>query len=313
MLEFARHLLEHGSDVNSRDNKGRTPLHVTQRRGDSVTLLLLEHGADPGVRDDVARYHYTWPHHREIWKLARWLLENGPDVNSHDNQGRTPLHAIEWEGEDVAPQLLKRSADPGVHDDAGQIPPCEASRSRSMEFAQHLLKRGFDANSHDNQGRTPLHVIEWWGRAVRLPLLLLEGGADQGARDNDGHTPLHAVARWGKLKVAQRLLEFDDDLNVNEEYLPGRTFIDDAEQWCNDFSLLLLERGADPGIRNNDGQSALHVASREGNLSVVRQLLKFDVDINSYDSEGRTPLQLAVEGGHEMVEKLLLEHGAERS
>jgi len=55
------------------------------------------------------------------------------------------------------------------------------------------------------------------------------------------------------------------------------------------------------------------VASREGNLIVAQQLLKFDVDVNSHDSQGRTPFQLAVEGGHDDVEKLLLEHGAERS
>jgi len=54
------------------------------------------------------------------------------------------------------------------------------------------------------------------------------------------------------------------------------------------------------------------VASCEGNLSVAQQLLKFDVDINSHDSQGRTPFQIAVEGGHEKVKKLLLEHGAER-
>jgi len=312
-LKFARWLLDHGFDVNSRDNQGRTPLHVVLPGSDEVALLFLERGADPGVRDDTGQTLLHAASRGGCLKFARSLLELGFDANSRDNQGRTPLHVIEWETDDVALLLLKHGADPGIRDDAGQTPLHAASRWGSLRFARHLLGHGFDVNSRDNQGRTPLHVIEWWSNDFQLPLVLLEGGADQGARDNDGHTPLHAVARWGKLKVAQRLLEFDDDLNVNEEYLPGRTFIDDAEQWCNDFSLLLLERGADPGIRNNDGQSALHVASREGNLSVVRQLLKFDVDINSYDSEGRTPLQLAVEGGHEMVEKLLLEHGAERS
>jgi len=117
----------------------------------------------------------------------------------------------------------------------------------------------------------------------------MEGGADQALRDNDGYTPLHAVAQWGKLKVTQRLLELNLDVNG--------TYLGDPAQWCKDFSLLLLERGADPGIRDNDGQTPLHVASHEGNLTVIQQLLKFDIDVNSHNSQGQTPFQLAMEGG----------------
>jgi len=204
----------------------------------------------------------------------------------------------------VALLLLEHGADPGVQDNDGQTPLHLASRSRdpSLKFARRLLGLGADVNSRDNQGRTPLHVIEWWSNNGRL---LLEGGADQSIRDNNGHTPLHAVARWGKLNVTERLLELDLDVNFKRHF-------DDAEQWCKDFSLLLLERGRDPDVRDNDGHTPLHVASREGNLRVAQQLLKFDVDVNSHDIQGRTPFQIAVEVGHVKVEKLLLEHGAGR-
>jgi len=171
-----------------------------------------------------------------------------------------------------------------------------------LKFAWRLLELGADVNSRDNQGRTPLHVIEWWSNNSRL---LLEGGADQSIRDNNGHTPLHAVARWGKSNITEQLLELDPDVNAEH-------YFDYAERWYKDFSLLLLERGGDPDGRDNDGQTPLHVASREGNLGVAQQLLKFDVDVNSNDIQGRTPFQIAVEAGHVKVQKLLLEHGAER-
>jgi len=59
-VKIVQWLLEHSVSVNSRDNRGRTPLHVILQRSDGVTLLLLEYGTDPG-----------------IW----------------DNDGKTPLHA----------------------------------------------------------------------------------------------------------------------------------------------------------------------------------------------------------------------------
>ena len=152
-------------------------------------------------------------------------------------------------------------------------------------------------------------MIEWWIGDDAVPLLLLEGGADQGVRDNDGCTPLHAVARWGTLKVTQRHLELG--LDINGQSYGDQTFLDHAGLWYQDVSLLLLKRGADPGARDNDGQTALHVASREGNLRVAQQLLKFNADVNSHDNQGRTPFQVAVEGGHDKVQKLLLEHGAQ--
>jgi len=112
------------------------------------------------------------------------------------------------------------------------------------------------------------------------------------------------------LKLTQRHLELGRD--INRRLYDDQTPIDYVRLWCKDVSLLLLKRGADPGVRDNDGQTPLHVASREGNLSVAQQLLKFDADVNSHDHQGRTPFQIAVEGGHDKVQKLLLEHGAER-
>jgi len=205
--------------------------------------------------------------------------------------------------------LSDHGGDPGVQDDSGQTPLYAASRIGSRRIAQRLLEFGVSVNCRDNKGRTPLHVIDWWSEDVRVPLLLLEGGADPDIQDNDGNTPLHAVAQWGKFKATQRLPELGRDVNL--EYSRGRTEADEAGQWCKQISLLLLERGADPGIRDNDGQTPLHVASHEGNLTVIQQLLKFDIDVNSHDSQGRTPFQLAMEGGHNRVAKLLLDHGAE--
>ena len=42
-------LLEHGADVNAKNTDGLTPLRLASQRGlETLTRVLLEHGADPG-------------------------------------------------------------------------------------------------------------------------------------------------------------------------------------------------------------------------------------------------------------------------
>jgi cytohesin len=55
--ETCRILLDAGAVVNAADNQGRTPLHLIPFDNDfiSLTLLLLERGADPCLRDSLGR------------------------------------------------------------------------------------------------------------------------------------------------------------------------------------------------------------------------------------------------------------------
>jgi hypothetical protein len=63
-------------------------------------------------------------------------------------------------------------------------------------------------------------------------------------------------------------------------------------------------------LRNNDGDSALHLAVENGHEAVVKLLLDSGkIDTNSKGHYGRTPLSLAARGGHENMVKLLLDSG----
>jgi len=73
----------------------------------------------------------------------------------------------------------------------------------------------------------------------------------------------------------------------------------------------LLARGADVNARNNDGVTALHMASSNGRAEALRELLKRDgVNVNAQDNVGDTPLMDACSYGHLMAATLLIGHVA---
>jgi ankyrin repeat protein len=61
---------------------------------------------------------------------------------------------------------------------------------------------------------------------------------------------------------------------------------------------------ADVDMKDNDEQTALHQAAKNGHEAVVQLLLKHMVDVDAND-DGRTALHWVAENGHEVEVRLL--------
>ncbi len=55
----------------------------------------------------------------------------------------------------------------------------------------------------------------------------------------------------------------------------------------------LVQKGADPNILNEHGNTPLHLAVKKGYLGLVSELLKNGADPNLADKDGQTPSYLA--------------------
>jgi ankyrin repeat protein len=222
--EAARLLLDHGAQVNAKNYRGETPLHLVSRGeydspddGVRIVELLLERGTDLNSQDNVG-----WtPLHAASYtgkpEITQVLLHHGAKVDAENDLGETPLH-LTRQGKSgsqdvvhVAQLLLDGGVDVNIQDRRKWTPLHTASYYVRLEIAQVLLDHGGIAKAEDNLGKTPLHQVsqgnfEFQDAGGRIAELLLERGVDANTQDKNRETPLHVASRCGRLEIVRVLL-----------------------------------------------------------------------------------------------------------
>ncbi|KAG0516427.1 hypothetical protein BDA96_09G002200 [Sorghum bicolor] len=128
-------------------------------------------------------------------------------------------------------------------------------------------------------------------------------------RDANKRTALHFAAREGRADVCEFLIG-ELGLPVDPKDDDGETpLIHATRQGHLDTAKYLLDHGADPSVATNLGATALHHAAGIGNTELMKLLLSKGVDVES-ESDAGTPLVWAAGHGNPDAVKLLLQHNA---
>lgn len=140
------------------------------------------------------------------------LLSNGIDVNSTDEEGKTPLHvAVERGDRGVVELLLARGADVNAKDKregpgylTGSTALHIAVSQGAEQLTRLLLAHKADVDAKDNNGAVPLHYAAFEGHES-VARLLVDCGADVNARASNGDTPSRAAERVRQEAVAEAI------------------------------------------------------------------------------------------------------------
>uniref|UniRef100_W5MM23 Cyclin-dependent kinase 4 inhibitor D n=2 Tax=Lepisosteus oculatus TaxID=7918 RepID=W5MM23_LEPOC len=114
--------------------------------------------------------------------------------------------------------------------------------------------------------------------------------------DPDAGKMLSAAAARGDLLGVRRMLQKGVHPDTPNEF--GRTALQVMMMGSSAVARELLERGAEPNVRDRLGITPAHDAARTGFLDTLRVLVQFGAAVNVPDRSGELPLHVAIREGH---------------
>jgi len=193
-----------------------------------------------------------------------------------------------------------------------------AIRHGDVEFLKELIKQGCDVRAKNASGATTVTfamyspIFNWQPRhtftreeleridqkTCQIVKLLVDSGADVNEFNAHRESPLYLSIQFDMYRTSQLLLNHGAKTDVlvtpNLKPLLYYALLFDANRKHSYFDLL-VQHGANVNIRDNNGNTLLHLAI-EDNLDVsdVRPLFEQGLDINVKNNYDETPLELAV-------------------
>ncbi|KHJ99071.1 ankyrin repeat protein [Oesophagostomum dentatum] len=76
--------------------------------------------------------------------------------------------------------------------------------------------------------------------------------------------------------------------------------------------MMLLKSGGQPDVAQEDGETCLHLAARNGNKEIMRLLLNEDADLQRVSNAGETPLHVAAKCCNFDAAQMIVTHMAEK-
>ncbi|WP_353282416.1 ankyrin repeat domain-containing protein [Wolbachia endosymbiont (group A) of Myopa testacea] len=289
-------------NINEKDEKGETILHKAARMSTREKVsFLVKKGADVNARDNKGFTPLHWAVLAKRLENVKVLMEEGAEVNV--TEGMTPLHLACMVGaESIIKVLVKAGASVNQSDKFGNAPMYWLLENEKNKKAREFLEKqgGIVRDTPkicDEVVESVGEMVDVWSRRflpkLKGKVVSLEEIRKRDERGEDGNTVLHLAAYLSDEKVIKLLIEKGAEINIEnnngDRPLHLAAFYGKVEN-----VKVLIEGGANVNAIDDGGYTALHSASLMSCEKTVRELIKAGSNVNTGNYIGRTALHSAV-------------------
>jgi len=269
-LEATRFLLDVGSDVNARDRRGNTAMHIAidKKCQKEIVKLLLSYNFDlntPNLWDETPLMLClkNWPYNNDSYQIAEILLESGADPNTY----KKPLENTV----DYPETVLSLSI-----------------YSKYYDFAKLLLTYDVDVNYTLSNRYTALNYAIKMGNEDLVDTLISKGATVYN-KDAYCEIPLiETTIKNNQYEIFKHLLR-NADLNKKNDN--NQTLFEVALKYLNfRVAKLLMEKGFDVALKKQNNLTYAEDAIKE--LSAMKLEYQVDPDYKALLNELRSSIIL---------------------
>ena len=306
--EIVTFLIEEGADLNYVDDENKMlPLELAIKSGHSEIFSILREKEtldwkkfeekQSQLNVNLIHYAVRSGKYQMIKDLNVHLSENHRHlckkmlIGREYDDGNTPLHEAcdtnsKLQGEDIT-NMLKIYA--------GQEIPLEGLKN-------------------DNKKQTPLHLAAKCGRMDHV--VALKGSAWNksllDSEDVDSNRAVHIAAEHSHDEVFELLLKDSEDHKPPNSFgkTPLHVIAESGSEKCLDILVghvkNLGKRKINVNKKDSQGNTPLHLASRNGHDVIVKQLLELGAEVETLDQKGKNALQIAIESKQENIVETII-------
>jgi len=272
--EIVENIISHDSvNLEQKDSDGRTILQNVVVSGyNTMAKILIKNGANLNNIDNKNRnIIYDALSYGDKVFIQYLLNQKKLDLNYIDENGNSIMHHSQViQDNEIAILLLNAGADPTLQNKQGEsyLYNTALKGKDSEKVIDIALENGADVNSPTANGNT-----------ILMDLITLSSTMNVDETEK----------RESLLRISRKMLKHGGDVNAIEKNSESGLF--NAVRLC-DYELVefLLLGGIDPNIINDNGITVLNLIIYEGvkELKIIQLLIQYGANPNIRDNDGRT-------------------------
>ncbi|KAL3861794.1 hypothetical protein ACJMK2_007813 [Sinanodonta woodiana] len=272
--DIVKDIIKKFPDKVDQMSSGKTALQVASHQGhEDIVKLLLLHGANLELQDedgDTALHYSAFGNQSEVIEL---LLIHQAKINALNNGECSALHvAVNKQHVDCVRVLLKHKANVNIQDAYGDTALHDAIGKDNLEIIDLLINfPGIDFTLRNKRGFNVLHHAALKGNNCATEKILQKCRQIVDMKKDDGFSALHLAALNGHRDVTNTLLvtgQADIEIRNNRQQTPLLLAVSQGHVGILE---LLVARGADVNVEDEDGDTCLHLSLMRHSIATEKE------------------------------------------